>query len=155
MVAYPFHLLECCLVTDGGGALIVTAADRAADFPKPPVYVLGTGESSETPMISQMIDFTESAISGWPASARSPRRASPPRDVDHLMVYDAFAHVPIYGLEALGFVKKGEARRVHRRRQHRAGRLAAAEHQRRRPVLHPHRHVRHVRHAGGRPPGPR
>src|SRR6476646_6388436 len=52
MVAYPFHLLECCLVTDGGGALIVTAADRAAEFPKPPVHILGTGEASETPMIS-------------------------------------------------------------------------------------------------------
>ncbi len=45
IVAWPFHLLECCLVTDGGGALIVTSAERAADFPKPPVHVLGTGES--------------------------------------------------------------------------------------------------------------
>jgi acetyl-CoA acetyltransferase len=52
MVAYPFHLLECCLVTDGGGALVVTSAERAAEFPKPPVHILGTGESSETPMIS-------------------------------------------------------------------------------------------------------
>ena len=60
IVAYPFHLLECCLVTDGGGALVITSADRAADFPKPAVHVLGTGESSETPMISQMVDFTES-----------------------------------------------------------------------------------------------
>ena len=60
IVAYPFHLLECCLVTDGGGALMVISADRAEDFPKPPVYVLGTGESSENPMISQMDDFTES-----------------------------------------------------------------------------------------------
>src|SRR5579875_3459685 len=60
MVAYPFHLLECCLVTDGGGALVVAAADRAAQFPKPAVHILGTGESSETPMISQMADFTQS-----------------------------------------------------------------------------------------------
>jgi acetyl-CoA acetyltransferase len=40
MIAYPFHLLECCLVTDGGGALIVTSAERAKDFPTTPVYVL-------------------------------------------------------------------------------------------------------------------
>src|SRR5262249_54804990 len=60
MVASPFHLLECCLVTDGGGALVVTSADRAGDFPKPPVYVLGAGESAETPLVSQMVDFTES-----------------------------------------------------------------------------------------------
>ncbi len=60
IIAYPFHLLECCLVTDGGGALVITSADRAGDFPKPAVHVLGTGESAETPMISQMADFTES-----------------------------------------------------------------------------------------------
>ena len=60
MIAYPFHLLECCLVTDGGGALILTSADRAKDFPTKPVYILGTGESVETPMVSQMEDFTTS-----------------------------------------------------------------------------------------------
>ncbi len=60
IISYPFHLLECCLVTDGGGALILTKAERAKDFPQKPVYVLGTGESVETPMISQMIDFTSS-----------------------------------------------------------------------------------------------
>jgi acetyl-CoA acetyltransferase len=109
MVAYPFHLLECCLVTDGGGALVVTSADRAAEFPQPPVHILGTGERSETPMISQMVDFTESQafrLAGRDAFAEA---GIGPADVDHLMIYDAFAHVPIYGLEALGFVKKGEA----------------------------------------------
>ena len=54
-------MLMCCLVTDGGGALILTSADRAKDFPTKPVYILGTGESVETPMISQMRDFTSSA----------------------------------------------------------------------------------------------
>ena len=54
MIAYPFHLLECCLVTDGGGALILVSGERAADFPRKPVYVIGTGESVETPMVSQM-----------------------------------------------------------------------------------------------------
>jgi len=109
MVAYPFHVLECCLVTDGGGALIVTSADRAADFPKPSVYVLGTGESAETPLISQMVDFTESQafrLAGQDAFAEAGITVS---EVGHLMIYDAFAHVPIYGLEALGFVAKGEA----------------------------------------------
>ena len=109
MVAYPFHLLECCLVTDGGGALIVTAADRAADFPKPPVHVLGTGEASETPMISQMIDFTESRAFRQAGQRAFAEAGITTADVDHLMIYDAFAHVPIYGLEALGFVAKGEA----------------------------------------------
>jgi acetyl-CoA acetyltransferase len=54
MIAYPFRLLQCCLVTDGGGALILVAAERARDFPQKPVYLRGTGESVETPMVSQM-----------------------------------------------------------------------------------------------------
>ena len=109
MIAYPFHILECCLVTDGGGALILTSAERAKDFPTKPVYVLGTGESVETPMISQMEDFTSSRafrVSGAKAFDEAGVSHS---EIDHLMVYDAFAHLPIYGLEDLGFVKPGEA----------------------------------------------
>lgn len=109
MIAYPFHKLECCLVTDGGGALILTAAERAPDFPTKHVYILGTGESVETPMISQMQDLTTSRsfrIAGQDAMRSAGISHD---DVDHLMIYDAFAHLPIYGLEDLGFVGRGEA----------------------------------------------
>ncbi|MGH7009874.1 MAG: thiolase C-terminal domain-containing protein [Caulobacteraceae bacterium] len=109
MIAWPFRKLMCCLVTDGGGALILTAAERAKDFPRPPVYILGTGESVETPMVSQMEDFTRSRafeVAGKRAFAEAGIKHA---DVDHLMIYDAFAHLPIYGLEDLGFCKKGEA----------------------------------------------
>ena len=109
LIAYPFHVLECCLVTDGGGALVLTSAERARDFPTRPVYILGTGESVETPMISQMQDFGSSRafrVSGAKAFAEAGIRHA---DVDHLMIYDAFAHLPIYGLEDLGFVGQGEA----------------------------------------------
>ncbi len=109
LVAYPFHLLECCLVTDGGGALIITAAERAAEFPRPAVHVLGTGEALESPLISQMADFTESAAFALAGQAAFAEAGITVADVGHLMIYDAFAHVPIYGLEALGFVAKGEA----------------------------------------------
>ncbi len=109
MVAYPFHLLECCLVTDGGGALVVTSADRARDFPKPPVYVLGAGESMETPLVSQMVDFTESQAMKLAGKAAFAQARITIDDVEHVMIYDAFAHLPIYGLEALGFLPKGEA----------------------------------------------
>ncbi len=109
MIAYPFRLLMCCLVTDGGGALILTSAERAKDLPKPPVYIVGSGESVETPMVSQMEDLTTSRafrVSGRKAFEEAGIRHD---DVDHLMIYDAFAHLPIYGLEDLGFVGRGEA----------------------------------------------
>lgn len=109
MIAYPFHLLECCLVTDGGGALILTSAARAKDFPTKPVYILGTGESVETPMVSQMESFTSSKAFRVSGKKAFDEAGISHDDVDHLMVYDAFAHLPLYGLEDLGFVKPGEA----------------------------------------------
>src|SRR3546814_738841 len=93
MIAWPFRILMCCLVTDGGGALILTSADRAKDFPTKPVYILGTGESVETTMVSQMEDFTTSRafrVSGKTAFDNAGIKHA---DVDHLMIYDAFAHL--------------------------------------------------------------
>jgi len=110
-IAYPFHLLECCLVTDGGGALILTSADRAKDFLQKPVYILGTGEGVETPMISQMEDMTSSKAFRVSGKKAFDEAGIAHADVDHLMIYDAFAHLPIYGLEDLGFVGRGEAPR--------------------------------------------
>jgi acetyl-CoA acetyltransferase len=109
MICYPLHLLECCVVTDGGGAIVMTTAERAKDFPKKPVYILGTGESSETPLVSQMEDFTTSKAFRV-ASAKAFDEAQVSHDdIDHVMIYDAFAHLPIYALEDTGFLKKGEA----------------------------------------------
>jgi acetyl-CoA acetyltransferase len=110
MIAYPFTKLMCCLVTDGGGALILTSADRAKDFPQKPVYILGTGESVETPMVSQMDDMTTSRAFKVSADKAWKESGLKHSDIDHLMIYDAFAHLPLYGLEDLGFVKKGEAK---------------------------------------------
>jgi acetyl-CoA acetyltransferase len=109
MICYPFHVLECCPVTDAGGALILTTADRAKDFPTKPVYILGTGESVETPMVSQMKDFTSSQ--GYRVSSKKAMDEAQLKhsDIDHIMIYDAFAHLPIYALEDAGFCKRGEA----------------------------------------------
>ncbi len=109
MIAYPFHLLECCLVTDGGGALILTTDERISDFAGKPVHIWGTGESVETPMVTQMEDLTSSKAFSV-AGPRAMKEAGVAHaDVDHLMIYDAFAHLPLYGLEDLGFVGRGEA----------------------------------------------
>jgi acetyl-CoA acetyltransferase len=109
MIAYPFRKLMCCLVTDGGGALILTSADRAKDFPRKPVYVIGTGEATESVMVSQMADYTTSRAFRMAGKRAFEEAGITPKDVDHLMIYDAFAHLPLYGLEDLGFCKPGEA----------------------------------------------
>lgn len=98
-------------MTDGGGALVVTSAERARALPgpKPPVYVLGTGEASDSPMISMMADFTSSAAFRNASSKAFEEAGINRSEVDHVMIYDAFAHLPLYGLEDMGFVGRGEA----------------------------------------------
>jgi acetyl-CoA acetyltransferase len=116
MIAYPFRKLMCCLVTDGGGALVLVSIERARDFPRKPVYVLGTGESVETPLVSQMEDFTTSRAFRVSGKQAFEEAGITPREVGHLMIYDAFAHLPLFGLEDLGFVERGEAARFIRDR---------------------------------------
>ena len=110
-VAYPLNLAHCCVVTDGGGALVLVRAERARDLPRPPVYVLGTGEGYGSPMVSQMRDFTTSEA--FVASGREAFRSAgvAHSDIDHLMLYDPFAHVPLFALGDLGFVPHGEVGR--------------------------------------------
>lgn len=109
IIAWPFHKLECCVVTDGGGALVVTSAERARDLSWPPVYLLGAGQAADSPLVSQMPDLTRAHT--FERSSRAARREAGIglNEIDHLMLYDAFAHVPLYMLEAIGFVGRGEA----------------------------------------------
>jgi acetyl-CoA acetyltransferase len=109
LIAWPFRKPMCCLVTDGGGALILTRAERARDFPTQPVYIIGTGESAEAPRISSLEDFTTSKAFRVSARKAFAEAGISPSAVDHLMIYDAFAHLPIYGLEDLGFCERGAA----------------------------------------------
>jgi len=110
MIAWPIRRDMCCLVSDAGGALIVTSADRAADFPKPPVYILGAGAAIEGGVMSPagMRDFLRPPYIRTSGEAAFGQAGITPADVDHLMIYDAFAHNPIFGLEGLGFVGFGE-----------------------------------------------
>jgi acetyl-CoA acetyltransferase len=111
LIAWPFHLLECCPVNDGGGALVLTSKERAADLELAyrPVAVLGSGESCEGSGPNFMEDLT-SFRAFRDASAEALRSAGTVHaDIDHVMIYDAFAHVPLYGLEDAGFVGRGEA----------------------------------------------
>jgi acetyl-CoA acetyltransferase len=107
MVSSPLSVLDCCLVTDGGGALLMTSAERAKDLRKLPVHLLGAGEAHWHRNISQMPDLTVTA------ATESGRRAYEmagvgPEDVDVVMLYDAFTINPILFLEDLAFCEKGE-----------------------------------------------
>jgi acetyl-CoA acetyltransferase len=110
-VAYPFTRDMCCVVTDGGGALVLTSAERAADLPggSRAVYLLGSGEAVGSPVMSQMAEVD--SFAGFRSSSAAAFRSADltPGDVDHLMCYDAFAHVPLYMLEDMGFVGRGES----------------------------------------------
>ncbi|CAA9214589.1 MAG: hypothetical protein AVDCRST_MAG50-388 [uncultured Acidimicrobiales bacterium] len=107
MQASPLHLLDCCLVTDGAGAFVMTSAERAKDLKKPPVYVLGAGTCHDHMMISQMPDFgtTPGVQSGKKAFGLAGVK---PGDVDLLMGYDSFTITALLHLEDLGFCEKGE-----------------------------------------------
>jgi len=109
VVCWPYNLLDCCLVADGGGALVVVAADRAHDFPHRPVHVLGTGEATAHRQVAMMRDFTvadSSVVSGRQAFDEA---GLGPKDIGHLMLYDAFSFTPMMFLEDLGFVGRGES----------------------------------------------
>jgi len=107
MQTTPLHLLDCCLVTDGAGAFVMTSAERAKDLRKPPVYVLGAGTCHDHQMISQMPNLTTTAgaISGPNAFAMAGIK---PSDVSLLMGYDSFTITALLHLEDLGFCAKGE-----------------------------------------------
>ena len=111
LICYPMHRLECCLATNGGGALIVTSAEHARTLPlrKALVHVLGGAESSESPLASQMADLTSARAYRTTGRLAFEQAGITHSDVDHLMAYDAFAHLPIYTLEDLGFVGRGDA----------------------------------------------
>jgi acetyl-CoA acetyltransferase len=110
-IAYPFTRDMCCVVTDGGGALVLTSAERAADLPGNghAVYLLGSGEASEAPLMSQMDD-----VGSFGAFRRASAEAFATAgvghaDIGHFMGYDAFAHLPLFMLEDVGFVGRGES----------------------------------------------
>lgn len=107
LIADPLHLLDCSLVSDGGSAVILTSAERAADFPHAPVYMLGVGEGHGHEHISQARSLTTSAAleSGQRAYAMA---GLAPKDMDFAQLYDCFTPTVLLELEDLGFCDKGE-----------------------------------------------
>jgi len=109
-ISAPFTVRDCCLSTDGGGAIVVTSAERARSLKKAPAYVLGSGQSITHASISSMPDLlhTGAKRAGDIAYARAGLK---PADIDVLELYDAFTINTILFLEDLGFCPKGEGGR--------------------------------------------
>jgi acetyl-CoA acetyltransferase len=107
MIADPFTKLQCCIRSDGGGAIVLVSEERALDCAKAPVWILGTGEAVSHITMSEWDDFTESPCvsSGRQAFNRAGLTAV---DVDVCEIYDAFTGMLLLTLEGLGFCKKGE-----------------------------------------------
>ena len=110
MVAEPLGVRDCCLVTDGAAAIVMTRADRARDLAKPPVYLLGGAAETTHKEIAAMPDLTTTG------AKRSGERAYDhaglgPADIDLVQLYDAFTINTILFLEDLGFCPKGEGGR--------------------------------------------
>ena len=108
LISWPFHILDCCLVTDGGGAVIVASADVARSSRKKPVWVLGSAEGHDH----------ASGLSQMPDLASTIARETGPRalamagvthdDIDLAMIYDSFTYTTLITLESLGFCGRGE-----------------------------------------------
>ncbi|WP_439623166.1 thiolase [Shinella sp.] len=110
MVSDPLTVRDCCLVTDGGGALVLVSAEKAKELHVAPIYVLGHGETLSHASISSMEDLTVTgaALSGPQAFSMA---GATPADMDVTILYDAFTITPILFLEDLGYCPKGEGGR--------------------------------------------
>ena len=98
---------DCCLVTDGGGAIVITSAERATSLKKAPAYILGCGHGITHMNITSMPDLT---VTGAKASGEAAYKMAQlgPKECDMVQLYDAFTVNTILFLEDLGFCKKGE-----------------------------------------------
>jgi len=108
MIADPLRQADCCLRTDGGGAVILTTAERARDLRRKPVQVLGTGEAVSHLHMTQWSDMPD--LVATQSGSRALQQAGiTPQDIDVLQIYDAFTIMVLLTLEALGFCGRGES----------------------------------------------
>jgi acetyl-CoA C-acetyltransferase len=106
MISSPLHLLDCCIISDGGGALVLTSLERAGDLRKPPVVILGGAEAVRHLEVGGRDLLDVAAYQSGPlAFARAGVR---PADLDVCMVYDSYTITVLVTLEALGFCEPGE-----------------------------------------------
>jgi acetyl-CoA C-acetyltransferase len=110
MIADPLHLLDCCVVTDGGGALIVTSPEVAKSLNRPKVKVIGAGEAPKMPLGGLDLDLTHSGAV-WSGPRAFAEAGVTPADIKYASIYDSFTITVLMQIEDLGFCKKGDGGR--------------------------------------------
>jgi acetyl-CoA C-acetyltransferase len=106
MIADPLHRLDCCVVSDGGGALIVTSPEIARSLNRPQVAVAGAGEAPKGVRGGIDLDLTTTAAA-WAGPAAFAEAGVTPADIQYASIYDSFTITVLLQLEDLGFCEKG------------------------------------------------
>lgn len=109
MVADPVHRLDCCVISDGGGALLVARPEIARELKRPVIQLLGAGEAVKGQM-SGDVDLTYTGAR-WSGAAAFAEAGVTPADIQYASIYDSFTITVLLQLEDLGFCKKGEGGR--------------------------------------------
>jgi len=110
MIADPLHLLDCCVVTDGGGALLVTSPEVARSLNRPKVKIMGAGEAPKGPRGGLDLDLTHSGAV-WSGPRAFEEAGVKPADMKYASIYDSFTITVLMQLEDLGFCEKGQGGR--------------------------------------------
>ncbi|MSQ33068.1 MAG: thiolase [Dehalococcoidia bacterium] len=108
VISSPLRFFECCVISDGGGAVVMTSAERARDLKQKPVYILGVGEAVSHTSMNQMADLLTipAKVSGEKAFRLAGLK---PADIQVAEIYDSYTITVLLSLEGLGFCKRGEA----------------------------------------------
>jgi len=109
MIADPLHRLDCCVITDGGGALVVVAPEVAKSLKRPKINLLGAGEASKNPSAGK-VDLTYTGAS-WSGPRAFAEAGIKPSDIQYVSIYDSFTITVVMTLEDLGFCEKGQGGR--------------------------------------------
>ena len=109
-ICSPLNKLDCCLVTDGGGAIVLSHTDRKSDFKSDPIFIKGFGETSSHSSINYMEDMSRLDVAIKSSEDAYNMSKLSPKDIDFAMIYDSFTITVLMSLEALGFCEIGEGK---------------------------------------------
>jgi acetyl-CoA acetyltransferase len=109
-IASPLHRSDCCLVTDGGGAIVITTKDKAKDLKTKPIFINGFGESNSHSSINYMPNMEKLEIATQSSRMAFDMAKLSTKDIDITMLYDSFTITVLLTLEAIGFCDFGEGK---------------------------------------------